>query len=360
MRLAFLVLMATWAATALAQGPGAAPSATQPVRPIGVVTQLQPDRFTLHTDAGADLLILLSGTPSVLRVPPGAKDLNTATKIQANDIRSGDRVLVRGRVSDDRKSIAATTILVMTSSELASARDAERLDWQRRGIAGTVAGVTTETKELSISLPAGTDSAAGASRSITIALAAKAVLLRYAPDSVKFSDAKPSTFEQIKIGDQVRALGTRSQDGTRFTAEKIVSGTFRNFGATVVSVEAATSSVVVKDLVSGQMIHVRTNSDTRLHRLPVDLARALADANSGQTPGGLQQKIESTPSVALSDLMPGDLAILVSAEGTNATDGMATLVLVGVEPILAARPKNSNQSLPSSWNLGTGSGEGGP
>jgi hypothetical protein len=352
--------MATLTARALAQGPGTGQPTNQSVRPVGVVTQLQPDRFTLHTDAGADLLILLSGPPTVVRVPPGAKDLNTATKIQASDIRSGDRVLVRGRASDDQKSITATTIIVMTSGDLASARDAERLDWQRRGIGGTVAAVNPEAKELTISIPPTVGAGTGVTSSLTIALAGNAVLLRYAPDSVRFSDARPSSFDQIKVGDQLRALGTRDRDGSHFTAEKIVSGTFRNFGATVASVEAATSSITVKDLVSAQNIRVRTNSDTRLRRLPADLARSLADAASGQAPSDLQQKIESTPVLALSELKPGNLVIVVSTEGASSSDVMATLVLAGVEPILAARPKNSNQSLPSTWNLGTGGGEGGP
>jgi hypothetical protein len=78
---------------------------------------------------------------------------------------------------------------------------------------------------------------------VTVALGGNAVLLRYAPDSVKFSDAKPSTFEQIKVGDQMRALGTNSEDSSHFTAEKLMSGTFRNFGVTVVSVDAQCGAI---------------------------------------------------------------------------------------------------------------------
>jgi hypothetical protein len=358
-RWALLVLIVTPVATALAQGSGASPSATQMSRAIGVVTQLQSDRLTLHTDAGADVLVLLSGTPSVLRVPPGAKDLNAAAKIQASDIRSGDRVLVRGRSSEDQKSITAAAIVVMTSGDLANAREAERLDWQRRGISGTVASINPESKELTLSLPAVNASNASASGSLTIGLVTNAVLLRYARDSVKFGDAKPSAFEQIRVGDQVRALGTRSEDGAHFRAEKIVSGTFRTFGANIISPDAGPASITVKDLASGQIIQVRTNSDTRLHRLPAELARSLADTSSGKTPADLQQKIEGTPTLALADLRSGDPVIVVSMEGASASDIMATLVLAGVEPILTASPKNSNRSLPSSWNLGTGA-EGGP
>ena len=132
-----LPLLAVWAGSVLAQGSGAA-SSSQSVRPIGVVTKLQAGSLTLHTDAGPDLLIVLADGASFLRVPPGATNLNTATKIAMSDISSGDRVLVRGRVSEDQKSIIATSVIVMSKSDLASAREAERLDWQRRGIGGTV------------------------------------------------------------------------------------------------------------------------------------------------------------------------------------------------------------------------------
>src|SRR5437879_688918 len=109
MRNGLLGLMVLWAAAALAQGPGTTQTPSGLVRPIGVVTQLQPGKFILHTDAGTDLLILLSDQVSVLRVPPGAKDLSAASKITVGDIGSGDRVLVRGRVSDEQKSMLAVS-----------------------------------------------------------------------------------------------------------------------------------------------------------------------------------------------------------------------------------------------------------
>src|SRR3984893_8137633 len=269
MRKGFIILplMVVWAGSALAQGSGAA-SSSPSIRPIGVVTKLPAGNLTLHTDAGPDLLIVLADGVSFLRVPPGATNLNTATKITISDINSGDRVLVRGRVSVDQKSIVATSVIVMTKSDLAGAREAERLDWQRRGIAGTVQAVNPGTREITIMAPTAPPITGNPTHPVTVALGPNAVLLRYAPDSVKFSDAKPSTFEQIKVGDQMRALGTKSEDGGRFTAAKLVSGTFRNLGVTVVSVDVQNHAIAVKDLASGQPVLVRTNADSKLHHLP--------------------------------------------------------------------------------------------
>jgi hypothetical protein len=368
MRKGFLILplLVVWAGSSLAQGSGATPSPS--IRPIGVVTKLQASGFTLHTDSGPDLLIVLADGVSFMRVPPGATNLNTATKISMSDISTGDRVLVRGRVSGDQKSVAATSVIVMTKSDLAGAREAERSDWQRRGIGGTVQAVNPETKEITVVAPTATPTPGHPTQPVTVALGANAVLLRYDPDSVKFSDAKPSTFEQIKVGDQMRALGTKSENGGRFKAEKLVSGAFRNLGVTVVSVDAQSRAISVKDLASGLPILVRTNADSKLHRLPPTVAHTLATLNSvgksgsepGDRPLDVQQMLEGAPAFDLGELKPGDPLIVVSTEGAKPSEVMAIDILAGVEPILAARPKGSNQSVLGSWSLGMNGGEGGP
>lgn len=362
-----LPLLALWAGSPSAQSSGAS-SSSPSIRPVGVVTKIQAGSLTLHTDAGPDLLIRLGDGVSFLRVPPGATNLNTATKITMSDISPGDRVLVRGRLSEDQKSIIATAVIVMTKSDLASAREAERLDWQRRGIGGTVQAVNPATKEITVMSSAAPSAPGNSPHAVSIALKPDAVLLRYAPDSVKFSDAKPSPFEQIKVGDQLRALGSMSQDGGRFTAEKIVSGTFRNLGVTVVSVDLPNRAIAVKDLASGQPVLIRTNADSKLHHVPPAVAGALASLNSGEKAGSepgaeqldVQQMLERAPALDLGELKPGDPLIVVSTEGAKPSEVTAIDVLADVEPILAARPKGSNQAVVGAWNLGMNGGEGGP
>jgi hypothetical protein len=306
---------------------------------------------------------------SFLRVPPGSTNLNSATKISLSDISLGDRVLVRGRVSEDQKSVVAASVIVMTKSDLAGARQVESSDWQRRGIGGAVQAVNPATREITIVAPTTPPTSGNSTHPVTIALAANAVLLRYAPDSVKFSDAKPSAFEQIKVGDQMRALGTKSEDGGRFTAEKLVSGTFRNVGVTVASVDAQSRAISAKEMPSGQPLLVRTNADSKLHRLPPTLAQSLARSNSAGAQAGksgnesgdnVQQMLESAPAFDLAELKPGDSLIVVSTEGATPSEVMAIEIFAGVEPILAARPKNSDQAVLGSWSLGMNGGEGGP
>ena len=358
MRNGLLGLMVLWAAAALAQGSATTQSHSEPVRPIGVVTQLQSGKFILHTDAGADLLILLSDQVSVLRVPPGAKDLSAASKVTVGDIGSGDRVLVRGRVSDDQKSVLAVSVIVMTKADLSNAREAERRDWQRRGIGGTVTAVNPERKEITIAVPGAASTAANGTRQQTITLAADLIPQRYAPDSVRFSDAKPSTLEEIKVGDQIRALGTKGEDGS-FLAEKLVSGTFHSLGVTVVSVDAQNRSITVRESGSGRTVLVRTNDDTALHRFPPNVARMLATSNSSSA-SDVEQLLERAPALALGELKTGEPLIVLSTEGAKPSELTAILVLGGVEPILAARPKGSGQVVIGPWGLGKGGGEDAP
>ena len=97
----------------------------------------------------------------------------------------------------------------------------------------------------------------------------EAIPQRYAPGSVKLNEAKPSTLGEIKLGDQVRALGTKSEDGS-FQAEKLVFGTFHNLNVTVLSVDLQSRSMTAKDFASGQIVLVRTNENSTFHRLSPD------------------------------------------------------------------------------------------
>jgi hypothetical protein len=373
----------------------------QKIRPIGVVTEVQPRQLTLRTDAGPSLTVNLPEDVSVLQVPPGAKSLKQATKISVADVHMGDRVLILGPVAEDQKSVSAKTVLVMSKTALEIARDAERLQWEKNGIAGVVKAVDPATKEITLAVPNIPPKPGNLTHSVIITLAPSASLLRYAPDSVKFSDAKPAPFDQIKVDDQMRALGTKSADGTHFTAQKLVSGTFRNIGATVISVDAAQGTITIKDLATGTPVLVRTNAESKLHQLTPDVANTIATFNAGppekgaegqqggsqadersrragfqgngrpggpaeggksSIPGGrsgnFEQMLQQMPALSLSELKSGEPLIVVSTEGAKPDQVTAIAVLSGVEPILRARPKGSKEVALGPWNMSVGGGGG--
>jgi hypothetical protein len=110
---------------------------------------------------------------------------------------------------------------------------------------------------------------------------------RYSPDSVRFEDAKASTLDQVKVGDQVRARGTKNEDGSEFTAQAIVSGSFREMAATVISTDAASNSITVTDLATKKPITIMIGPNSMLRKLPQMMAMGIAMRLKGVTnPGG--------------------------------------------------------------------------
>ncbi|MCL5669708.1 MAG: hypothetical protein M1423_00150 [Acidobacteria bacterium] len=216
---------------------------------------------------------------------------------------------------------------------------------------------------------------------------------------MNFSDAKPAPLAEIKVGDQMRALGTKSPDGTHFTAQKVVSGTFRNIGATVISVNAADRTITVKNLATGKPLLVRTNADSKLHELTPQVANTIAMFNAGplekgaagqegagqgyekarqerflrngmpnapgkpgSTPevqsGNFEEMLQKMPPLSLGQLKRGEPLIIVSTEGAKPGQVTAIAVLSGVEPILRARPKGSKEVGLGPWNMSVGGGGG--
>jgi hypothetical protein len=351
---------------------------------MGSVVSIEPTGFTIQTDSGTRLAVLLPGTATLVRVGPNQKDLKNATRINAGDISVGDRVLVRGHISDDQKTLLATAAIVMSKEDIARKQEAERADWQRRGVGGLVSSVDPTTSTITIST-----AAPGGTKKVVIHVSKATTLLRYAPDSVRFDDAKPGTLDQIKPGDQFRARGTRSEDGSDFTAEGIVSGSFRNIAGAVSSIDISQNTISVVDLKTKKPVLVKLTADSQLRKLPPWLAQRIAmqlkggEAGgppsgpggsggapaaappagmlpSGGSPGGprpsgardLQQILNRMPPATLADLQKGDAVMIVATQGTASGGVTAITVLSGVEAILASSASTSQAIFMSPWNLG--------
>ena len=195
------------------------PSIT-PNRALGEVKVIDvaAKQLIVKTDAGSLVTVVLSDSTSYLRVAPGETSLAHATKIAFTDVAEGDRVLALGKVSDDHKLVPAKTVVVMTKADIAKKQEAERAEWRRRGVLGIITALKPETKEITIS----SRTMAGP-QSLIIPVSDKVEMRRYLPDSIKFADARVAKFDELKVGDQLRALGERNADGTAFTAEKVVT-----------------------------------------------------------------------------------------------------------------------------------------
>lgn len=370
-----------------------ATGSSQATRRIGAIKAINGFQITLTPDSGPDINVTLQDSTRIVRIAPGEKDLKNATPIQLQDLQIGDRVLVAGKASDDNQSLAASSVVVMKRSDLEARNQQNLQDWQKRGVDGLAKAVDATVGTVTISVR---------NKDVVIRVSNRTVIRRYAPDSVKFDDAKPGTLNEIHPGDQVRARGDRSADGSELTAEEIVSGSFRNIAGTINSADASSSTLSVHDLVSKKTLVVKITPDSQLHQLPPEMAQRLAQrlkraatggvpgapsgsdssangsgqhaalpsgatassgSGMGQRSGGapdLQQMLNRIPTVSLTDLHKGDAVIILSTEGTAGV-GTAVTLLTGVEPILQAAPGASGASILTPWSLSAPSGDaGGP
>lgn len=348
-------------------------------------------QITLHTDDGKTVKITPHAGARFLRLPPGEKSMANGTPITASDLGEGDRLLARGELSDDKSSMTATTLVVMTKSDIAKKQKSDQAEWQKRGVGGLVTAVNAQAGEVTIN-----SRTAEGVKPLVIVAGKDTNIRRYAPDSVKFADARSGTLAELKPGDQVRALGTRSDDGTHYTAEELVSGAFRNVAATVTAVDAATNTLKVTDLSNKKPLVVHLNGDSMMRKLPEMMARMIAMRASGAAPGGagagtggppagapagapapnpgfagpggpgaggpggarggrggdMQQMLERMPAVKIDDLKPGDAIIVSSTEGKDPGNVTAITLVAGVEPILSAAPAGAQRAMMlGSWNL---------
>ena len=271
MRVLFLILalgLVAAGSAAYTQTPpatqGGDPAITA-TRAIGEVKTIDAaaKQITIKTDAGSMVTVLLSDKTAYMRLAPGEQNLANAAKIAFTDVAEGDRVWARGKVSDDRKSVPAAAVIVMTKADIAKKQEAERAEWRKRGILGVITALKPDTKEITISNRTG-----AGMQAVIIPVVDKVEMRRYAPDSINFSDAKVSTFEELKVGDQLRALGDRTPDGLHFTPQKVVTGSFRTVAGTVTAVNAAAGEIKITDLEKKQPLIIVIKQDAVLRKFP--------------------------------------------------------------------------------------------
>ncbi len=363
-----------------------APSPAAAGKAIGAIKTISGSTITLSPDSGPDVTITVQPATQILRIAPGEKTLSNSAPIQLQDLQVGDRIRVTGNLSGDNHSLVAAKIIAIKHSDLEARHQQDLQDWQKRGVDGLAKAVDVAARTVTISVR---------NKDIVVHSQAVTVIRRYPPDSVKFDDAKPSTLAEVHPGDQVRARGERSAEGSELAAEEIVSGSFRNVAGTINSVDTVVATLSVHDLLSKKTLVIKITPDSQLHQLSPEMAQRIAmrlkgaaatgapgaAASNGQVsrpagasggiaqnggagrPGGapdLQQMLSRIPAISLADLHKGDAVVLVSTEGT-AGEGTVITLLSGVEPILQAAPGTSSSSILTPWSLSAPSGDaGGP
>ncbi len=299
---------------------------------LGTVTEFKMSSLEigLQPDSGAATYFKVSPDTEVFQVEPGERDLSKAQKVHVTDLSLTDRVLVTFVTGMPE----ARRIVLISATDIAKRNEAERRDWQKRGVSGTVAAVNGDQ----ITLRTG---AAEGPPQITILLTPKTMVRRYAPDSVKFADAQWSTIGEIAVGDQVRARGNKSPDGANLTAEDLVYGTFRSAIGTITAIDAGARKVTITDLVTKKPLTVRVTEDTQLKEMPDFRGMFKNGAANPHTPVGqavsdpkkldVGKLLDMLPLTTFETLKVGGAVMLTSTRGSTADEVTATRIISNVD-----------------------------
>ena len=368
--------------------PQAGDPSISPNRALGEVKikDAAAKQLIIKTDAGSLVTVVLNDATSYMRVAPGETTLTNATKITFADVAEGDRVLALGKVSEDQKLVPARNLVVMTKADIAKKQEAERAEWKKRGVLGIITALKPETKEITIS----SRTMAGP-QALIIPISEKVELRRYAPDSIKFADASVAKFDDLKVGDQLRALGERNPEGTAFTAEKVVTGSFKTVGGVITAIDLGTGEVKINDLQTKQPLTIVVKHDAVLRKFPPASemggmmmmgrpgggagGQSAAGPGAGQGGGqrgqgggagggrgggpNMQDMLERLPTIAIADVKVGDTIIVSSTKGADPTRLTAISLITGADTLLnmlAARQQQSGGPATPNPSAGLGSG----
>src|SRR5437588_3400813 len=378
-----LVVFAGLGVAANGQTPSASPASPAVVSLVGEVKAIDATarQIVVRADSGVISTINLGEKTQYKRLAPGETTLSKASDITLADVGPGDRVLARWRAGAERKPAPTPQVVVMSKADLAKKQEQDRAQWRRRGVSGIVASVNPSTQEITVS----SRTLMGAPQAVIIPVTDKTLVRRYPPDTIpKYSEAKPSKFEEVKVGDQLRALGDKSADGTRLTAEEVLFGTFKIAGGTVTAIDAANNQIKIIDLQTKKPLTIILKPESVLRRFPENAAAMFGGGGMGMGPGGggqggagprpagagpgspggagqggagqkpagagpggppgsgarmggggnMADLLERLPTISINELKVGDTIIMSSLKGSDPAQLTAISLVAGIEPLL--------------------------
>ena len=159
-------------------------AAVKPSVISGDVIQIVDKRFVVNSKTGPVDVVITEKT-AFKRVSAENPSPAAAVPGVISEIGVGDKLTVSGILSADGKSIPARSVYFMTKADIAAKNAKEAEQWRLRGITGRVVSVNSSTNQITVE----TRMLVGSSN-VTLTPKDKVKILRYAPDSIRFDEAK--------------------------------------------------------------------------------------------------------------------------------------------------------------------------
>ena len=343
----------------------------------GEVTSVVAGKIVLQTKDGA-IEVNLTDQTQYKRIPPENPILPAAVASKFDEIEVGDKLLVTGTVSADKKSVPAKAVYLLSKSDIAQRNVKDQEKWRTRGISGQIKSINPQTKEITVAIRGVANST-----DVTVTPKDNAKLLRYAPDSVNYNEAKPSSFADLKSGDMIRAYGDKSADGATLKAEEVLTGTFQTIAGTITAVNPEKNEITINNIQTKKDVTIVVGKNTVAKQFPAEMAQRLAmvqmmqargmqpgqgggmrppqsNQTSGQAQppsrpagqtdqpagqnrtgqgggmrgGSIDDMLERFPNITVADLKVGEMVAVSSTKGTSLENVTAIKLLSGVEPFL--------------------------
>lgn len=343
----------------------------------GEVKSVSAGKIVLETKDGA-IEVALTDKTQYKRIPPENPILPAAVASSFDEIEVGDKLLVTGAVSEDKKSVPAKAVYLLSKSDIAQRNAKEQEKWRTRGISGQIKVINPQTKEIIVSVRG-----IAGSTDVTVTPKDNAKLLRYAPGSVSYNEAQLSPFNDIKSGDMIRAYGEKSADGTMLKAEEVVTGAFQTIAGTITAINPEKNEVTINNIQTKKDVTITIGKNTVAKQFPAEMAQRMAmmqamqasgmqSGQGGMRPpqnnqaggqaqppsrpagqegqpagqnrmgqgggmrggGSIDDMLERFPNITVADLKVGDMVAVSSTKGTELQSVTAIKLLSGVEPFL--------------------------
>ena len=283
--------------------------------------------IALKPDSGDAILVKFSPDTEVVRIAPGQHDLSKAAPARITDIRSGDRLLV----SYADGMAEARRIVLISAVDITQRNEADQRAWQERGIWGVV--TAKNGNEIMLRTFQGAQTG-------VVTLTSKTTFRRYAPDSIKFENARPGSATELAKGDQVRARGERSADGLKVTAEEVVFGTFVTAAGNITAINGAAHELTMTDLTTNKPLTVKVVPDSMVKTLEFHGAPGGAGPHGGEGggpfsgPSGMARMLGQMPDAQFDDLKVGGAITVTSTKGAQSGHVTAIMLLNNAAPLV--------------------------
>jgi molybdenum-dependent DNA-binding transcriptional regulator ModE len=216
-----------------------------------------------------EIQVIFSPKTIFKKVLPENPSPVAAVASSLSEIGIGDKILISAFLSADKTKATARTIYLMTKADISKKNQTEQEKWNK-SITGKIVLVNESVKEVTVAIKTPTGD-----KNVILSTFSDTIFRRYSDESTNYKDAKIGSFNELKIGDQIRAVGEINADGSIVKAGEIISGSFKQVWGKIVAINLVTSEITLQAASEkqGKTTIIALKNSSILKKYPEELAQ---------------------------------------------------------------------------------------